>query len=159
MVDLTTRLAFILPTACGAALGLMNVNMEEESPALIATKILICAAIGLTTLVSLVIPACVALVRVQASMLPEEDESIVPFDRSFGGKVVPEILGGTGAIGFVEAWRTFDMGSRARIVKLFFKFIGVEIALHMFFLSVVVLEAVALIGPEHIRRVVSERMA
>ncbi|RJE16779.1 hypothetical protein PHISCL_10884, partial [Aspergillus sclerotialis] len=42
--------------------------------------------------VLLQIPATVTLVRVAASMLPEEDETIVPFDRTFGGKTTPAII-------------------------------------------------------------------
>ena len=39
-------------------------------------------------------------------MLPDEDEAIVPFDRSFGGKVVPAILGGSGKLSIRDAWKT-----------------------------------------------------
>lgn len=152
LVDITTRLAFALPAVCGLALGLEPNEAPSQHPGMIAFKFFVCVALGLLTVVTLVIPASVALVRVQASMLPEEDESIVPFDRTFGGKVVPEILGGSGAIGFVDAWRTFDMAARFRIVKLFFKFIAVEIGLHMFFGLVLGLEALAMIKPEHMRR-------
>ena len=41
----------------------------------------------LALFVGLQIPATVTMVRVAASMLPEEDETIVSFDRTFGGKV------------------------------------------------------------------------
>ena len=151
LVDLTTRLAFALPVICAIALGLKPEDFQGQHPGMVALKGLVCVALGLLTVIALVIPATVSLIRVQASMLPEENEAIVPFDRTFGGKVVPEILGGSGAIGFVDAWKTFDMSARARIVKLFFKFLSIEVALHLFFLMVLGLEAFALIRPEHVR--------
>ncbi|PKY01027.1 hypothetical protein P168DRAFT_292932 [Aspergillus campestris IBT 28561] len=63
------------------------------------------------------IPARAIFIRVAASMLPEDHEAIVPFDRSFGGKVVPAILGGSGKLGIADAWRTFDRAARIRYVK------------------------------------------
>jgi len=48
------------------------------------------------TLCFLEVPTTVAYVRVTDSMLPGEHETIVPFDRSFGGKVTLAIIGGQG---------------------------------------------------------------
>jgi hypothetical protein len=67
------------------------------------------------------IPALVTVVRVAASMLPEEDETIVSFDRTFGGKTTPAIIGGQGKIGLVEAWRSFPWESRMRLLKMMAK--------------------------------------
>jgi len=78
-------------------------------------------AAALLTAVFIILPATVTLVRVEASLLPEEDEAIVPFDRSFAGKVVPTILGGSGAIGFLDAWRSFNWEARRRLIKLYIK--------------------------------------
>ena len=157
LVDITTRLAFGLPALCAIALGLDPENARTEHPGMLAFKALTCVALGLLTVVALVIPASVALVRVQASMLPEDVETIVPFDRTFGGKVVPEILGGSGAIGFVEAWRTFDMAARVRIMKLFAKFVVVEIGLHLLFAVILGAEAFLMIRPEHIRQLIGQQ--
>ena len=57
-------------------------------------------------------------VRVAASMLPEDHEAIVPFERSYGGKVVPAILGGSGKVSIVDAWRTFDWAGHIRFLKI-----------------------------------------
>lgn len=78
-------------------------------------------------------PAEVTFIRVAASMLPEDDETIVPFDRSFGGKVTPEIVGGQGKIGIVDAWRSFSWGSRARFLSLFGKVFLLQAALGLLF--------------------------
>ncbi|KAL1994484.1 hypothetical protein VTN49DRAFT_1954 [Thermomyces lanuginosus] len=72
------------------------------------------------------LPAEVIFIRVAASMLPEDDEAIVPFDRTFGGKVTPEIVGGQGKIGIVEAWQSFDRGSRIRFLKLMAEMVLVQ---------------------------------
>ncbi|KAJ5220545.1 hypothetical protein N7468_009749 [Penicillium chermesinum] len=79
-------------------------------------------------LVDIASAAAVVFVRVAASMLPEEDETIVPFDRSFGGKVNPEIVGGSGKIGLVDAWTTFDWPARVRLAKVIGKTFAMQLA-------------------------------
>lgn len=155
---ITTRIALFLPVLCGRILGIDIVNGFYQAPELpiVAGKVLVCALLGLLSFVVLVIPAMVSLVRVQASMLPEEDESIVPFDRTFGGRVVPEVLGGSGCIKFLDAWKTFDMAARGRIVKMYAKFILIEIGLHMFLVLALGIQALVLIGPANIRRIMED---
>ncbi|KAI0100969.1 ubiquitin carrier protein [Nemania sp. FL0031] len=94
--------------------------------------------------VFLVIPAQVVLTRVQASFLPEEDDTIVPFDRSFGGKVVPAIVGGKGYIGMVDAWKSFSRASWIRLVKLYVKIFLVTIALCFAWVLVLIPEFVVI---------------
>ena len=81
-------------------------------------------------------------------MLPEEDESIVPFDRTFAGKVVPEIVGGTGSIGMLDAWKTFDIPSRIRLIKLYAKVFAVQLATTIMFVMVVVAELRVAMGDD-----------
>lgn len=104
--------------------------------------------IGLATVVLVVIPADVTLKRVQASMLPEEDESIVPFDRTFAGKVVPEIVGGTGAIGMLDAWKSFDKSARIRLLKLYGKVFAIQVATTIMFAMVVIAELRVVMGSD-----------
>ena len=58
-------------------------------------------------------------------------KTIVPFDRTFNGAV--NMLSLDSRAGrkslFVEAWRSFDMASRIRLVKFFVK----EAAIELFF--------------------------
>ncbi|KAL2796697.1 hypothetical protein BJX66DRAFT_128417 [Aspergillus keveii] len=70
------------------------------------------------------LPAKAVFIRVAASMLPEEDEPIVPFDRAFGGKVRA-----TGQLSLVNAWTTFDWPARKRYFMVALKALGIEIAL------------------------------
>lgn len=90
-------------------------------------KLLLIFVAGLFTNLLVIVPARVTLTRVEASLLPEENETIVPFDRSFGGKVEPEILGGSGSVSMLEAWKSFDWSARFRLVKLFAKIALVEL--------------------------------
>lgn len=94
------------------------------------------------------IPATVTAVRVAASMLPEEYETIVPFDRSFGGKVTPAIVGGAGKIGMLEAWRTFTWSSRVRLLKLVGKVFAIIFAVWLSFSMVLLAEAHFLLGDQ-----------
>jgi hypothetical protein len=81
----------------------------------------------------LILPANVILTRVQASLLPDAEETIVPFDRSFGGKVIPEIVGGSGVLSMLDAWKSFDWSSRIRLVKAYAKIYALSILLSLFF--------------------------
>lgn len=75
-------------------------------------------------LLLLSVPARGLFTRVAASMLPEEDEPIVPFDRLFGGKVKPGMV-----LGLRDAWTTFDCAARTRYVKVILKALAIEVAL------------------------------
>ncbi|KAL8758514.1 MAG: hypothetical protein Q9199_001426 [Rusavskia elegans] len=88
---------------------------------------------GIATAVLIVFPASVTLKRVQASLLPEENDSIVPFDRTFGGKVQPQVAGGTGVVSMLDAWKTFDWAARFRLVKLYAKIFAIQVSTTVFF--------------------------
>ena len=92
------------------------------------------------------VPATVTTVRVAASMLPEEDETIIPFDRTFGGKVTPAIIGGSGKIGIIDAWKSFGWASRKRLLKLVAKVFSVMFALGLMSGMIMVGEAKLLLG-------------
>lgn len=127
--ELASRLAFVIPLSMAYGMGLTTAA-DQGAGALIG-KAVAALLMWLVLTVAIVIPAGVVLTRVQASMLPEEDETIVPFDRSFGGKVEPAIIGGSGAISFVDGWKTFESQGRARVFRLLGKILIVEIGLHL----------------------------
>ena len=115
----------------------INENVGRAQKIAMSQMILISLiAIGIFVLV--VIPADVTLKRVQASMLPEEEDSIVPFDRTFAGKVKPQILGGSGAVSMLDAWKSFDRSARIRLMKLYFKVFLVSIFTTIMFVMVVI---------------------
>ena len=90
--------------------------------------------------VFLVIPAQVVLTRVQASFLPEDIDTIVPFDRSFGGKVEPAIVGGKGYVNMIDAWKSFSRASWVRLVKLYVKIFFIVVALCFAWVAVLIPE-------------------
>ncbi|KAG0641598.1 hypothetical protein HOY80DRAFT_718538 [Tuber brumale] len=68
------------------------------------------------------LPVSVAMVRVQASHLPEDIEPIVPFDRTFG-KIDDKDL----TLG--EAWRSVGMRGWKRVARMFVKLAPVAVVL------------------------------
>jgi len=104
------------------------------------------ALLGLVLALVLVVPAKVVLTRVQASLLSDAEETIVPFDRTFSGKVVPEIVGGTGAVGMLDAWKTFDLQSRIRLIKAYVKVFLLQSAVSVVFIAALVAQFVLFAG-------------
>jgi hypothetical protein len=91
-------------------------------------------AIGIYALNSLllllfVVPATIVLVRVQASSLPENDEAIVPFDKTFGGKVDSTSGDGRNQLTLFDAWRSFKWPSRIRLLKTYAKYFMLQVTL------------------------------
>ncbi|KAF2262729.1 hypothetical protein CC78DRAFT_467481 [Lojkania enalia] len=103
--------------------------------------------IALACTLFLILPAHVTLIRVEASILPDDQNTIVPFDRTFGDKVVPRILGGTGCVGFVDAWRSFNWEARRRLLKLYVKVFLIITALFIILAHVLAFEVWAIMGP------------
>ena len=120
------QLTLYMPVALYIVLDLYKVGhhqvvheFSKAERAAFVVKLIACLLTGVFTAVMILLPAAVTLTRVEASMLPEEDEALVPFDRTFGGKVVPAVVGGKGCVGFIDAWRTVDRTVRFRIVKVY----------------------------------------
>ncbi|RYP30375.1 hypothetical protein DL767_006283 [Monosporascus sp. MG133] len=139
------EISSFVPTLLGRALGLPRWNPSQpgavpEGDANDIWKALIVLIVSLVLKVFLVIPVHVVLTRVQASLLPEEDETIVPFDRSFQGTVEPAIVGGKGFVSPMDAWRTFSRASWVRLVKLYVKVFLVGLALSAAWFAVLVPE-------------------
>ncbi|KAF3067013.1 hypothetical protein CFAM422_008752 [Trichoderma lentiforme] len=91
-----------------------------------------CAIVILLTIIGsicFIVPSQVVLMRIQASLLPIEDDAIIPFDRSFDGKVVPSILGGRGYATISDAFYTFTWASWKNLAILSIKIILLSISL------------------------------
>lgn len=110
----------------------------------VACKSLVITILSIAVSVFLVIPAHVVLVRVQASLLPEGEDTIIPFDGSFGGAVVPAVVGGTGYASMKNAWKTFSASAWRRLIGLYFKLFGVNV-LVMFAMAAILAPQVFLI--------------
>lgn len=150
------QLAIYVPTVIFGIYGLNRYaedpsHYHEVAPEAFANDIIsvfTCVLVALFIVFAIVFPAEVTLTRVQASMLPEEDESIVPFDRSFGGKVEPEVVGGIGCVGMLDAWKTFDWAARIRLIKLYVKVTALQIATMFLFMGVLVGELKLIMGDD-----------
>ncbi|KAF2626241.1 hypothetical protein BU25DRAFT_103961 [Macroventuria anomochaeta] len=114
----------------------------------LAVRVFATIVFAIFTTLFLCIPAVVTQVRIESSILPEDQDTIVPFDRTFGGKVVSQMLGGTGKIGFLDAWRSFNWEARRRLLKLYVK-IGAIMMFAMFVIGhVLAFEVFAVMGPQ-----------
>lgn len=136
------QLACILvPSQLFKAFGLTSYMLDpsllqsasQQVRAAVTTKVFVVLLSALATEFLVLIPATITLRRVQASMLPDEDEAIVPFDRTFGGKVQPVVAGGSGAVSMLDAWKTFDWAARLRYLKLQAKIMAMVLATTVMF--------------------------
>jgi hypothetical protein len=89
-------------------------------------------------LVILATPAHIVLIRVQASLFPEGEEAIIPFDRTFKGRFIAEREGGDGVLGIRDAWVTFGWADWRRLFKLWIKIFGIHVAVAFVGLFVVI---------------------
>lgn len=121
-------------------------RLSTEERQLLVWKGLSVLLVGITMAVLFVLPAKVTLTRVQASILGENEDTIVPFDKTFGGRVVPESLGGKGAVDARVAWRTFGQQSRMNLFKAYGKVMMMEIVLVLAFCVAICAELVMIMG-------------
>ncbi|KAK0101845.1 hypothetical protein ONS96_005823 [Cadophora gregata f. sp. sojae] len=149
---LAEQVAVYIPIYMSILAGLVDkdakeiVDMKPSQKTAMTFKAfgILCFGLVLTFLV--VIPANVMLTRVQASLLVDTEETIVPFDRSFGGKVIPEIVGGSGRIGMLDAWKTFDGAARIRLIKAYLKVVGMQLAVSFLFTMCLVSQVFIIAG-------------
>lgn len=139
------ELATYLPTGLAALLNMTMWNPKEPNTLPQynkddAWKGVVVILASLAVQIFFVIPAQVVLTRVQASFLPEENDTIVPFDRSFGGKVVPAIVGGKGYINMIDAWKSFSRASWVRLIKLYVKIFAIVVAVTFAWVAVLIPE-------------------
>jgi hypothetical protein len=143
--SLASQVVTFIPLAIALSTGVFDYS-SGRSPAVTLSGGLGLLALCLVLYVLIQVPAEVTFIRVAASMLPEDDETIVPFDRSFGGKVTPEIVGGQGKIGIVDAWRSFSWGSRMRFVSIVGKVFLLQAVLGLVFGAILFAEVLIFIG-------------
>lgn len=125
------------------ALGVRPPTDDNTPPSLdgsVAWKTLVVVIVAIFFQLVAVVPANVSLVRVQASLLPPDEEPILPFDRSFNGKLEPAIVGGKGFITLRDAFTSFDRASWIRLYKLYGKIIALTFATYGLFAAVVIPE-------------------
>ncbi|MCJ1358966.1 MAG: hypothetical protein MMC33_008966 [Icmadophila ericetorum] len=88
----------------------------------------------------IVIPSNVMLYRIYASLLPKRFDTIVPFDRSFGGKIASQAHDGSEVLGIRDALRTFDKASWIRVYKIYGKALAIYLAISMVYIIALAVE-------------------
>jgi hypothetical protein len=108
-------------------------------------KLFFMIILGLFLGVTVFLPAKVILTRVYASSLPNSVETIVPFDRTFGGRV---LLNGADALSLAEAWMTFGGHSKLNLLMVHSKIVAIQALLKVasFSLQIIQLHFVLGIG-------------
>ncbi|KAK2757531.1 hypothetical protein FQN54_004500 [Arachnomyces sp. PD_36] len=152
VASLGSRVTFFVPWMLASSLALTGNDQLASDPPVLATLGVFGLTLALVILIE--VPATVTFFRVAASMLPEEDETIVPFDRTFGGKVTPAVLGGSGKIGLIDAWKSFNWASRIRFIMVNVKTAAMQVGVIFMMFVVLAAELVVMTGttsPEKLR--------
>jgi hypothetical protein len=130
---------FLLPLAVAFTLKLQDVHHEDVINAahhkncakmmFMGLRFLAVPATGLLVAFAVLLPAAVTLTRIEAALLPEDEETIVPFDRAaVMGDVDLTARGGCRTV-FVQAWRSFDRAARWRLIKVYVKMVLAQAAI------------------------------
>ncbi|PNS14972.1 hypothetical protein CAC42_2201 [Sphaceloma murrayae] len=145
------HLTVVLPLMVYFSFGPVSNNPEVIDPKHEGIRLIAMLATMAFVGIALLLPASVTLTRVEASLLPDDVETIVPFDRTLGGAAAN--LVGFGKINFRAlydaAWRSFDKASRIRLIKFYVKYAAILMALTMAFTAIITTE-VAVLGGERL---------
>lgn len=147
-------ISLYLTCGVGMLLGLHKLDQENvreyngAQTASLIVRVIAAFVFMVTCTLFLCLPAIVTLVRIEASILPEDQDTIVPFDRTFGGKVVSQLMGGSGKVGFLDAWRSFNWEARRRLIKLFVKTFFILMGMFFVFAHVLVAESFIVFGDQ-----------
>jgi hypothetical protein len=147
---------FILPVAVAFALGLPNIEHEHLVEAahhgdchkmlFLGLRFLAVPATAIFVALMVLLPASVTLTRIEASLLPEDEQTIVPFDKeAIRGDTDLTVRGGARAL-FVQAWRSFDRPARLRLLKLYAKMVLAQFTVAIVGLHLAVAELYVLGG-------------
>ncbi|KAH8883069.1 hypothetical protein GQ53DRAFT_883558 [Thozetella sp. PMI_491] len=129
-------------------------GFRHTSPLLMSALFLLAANIfWVVSGMLAVIPATIALGRVEASLLPEADQAVVPFDRTFGGrdacwksKDISWWRYFVVNLGPLGAFKSFDREAYFRVAKLYGKFLFLVQLWAIITITVVNLELYAFVG-------------
>jgi hypothetical protein len=125
---------------------------QQDDCAALASLALRILAVPLTAaLIALgvLLPASATLTRIEAALLPGDMQPVVAFDRAaLVGSIDLTARGSSRAL-FVAAWRSFDRAARVRMLKLYAKMLGAQIAVALVGLQIMAAE-VYVIGGERL---------
>jgi hypothetical protein len=144
---LPTALKVVLQEATLFAIALSahasyELSRSYTGPVARALPFLVPLLVAPTLWVFVLIPTTVVLIRKEASLLSADDETIVPFDRTFGNRVVP----GLTVLSLRDAWKSFGSDAWRRVVMLHVKFIAILLMVGVVYAHVLLAEAWAIMG-------------
>lgn len=150
---------FLLPVGVAFALNVHGMHKEQMTHdgehmdcgkmVLMGLRFLAIPATALFVALAVLLPAAVTLTRIEATLLAEDEQTIVPFDRqAIMEGIDPSVRGGCRAL-FVQAWRSFDRSARLRLIKLYVKMVLAQFTVFLVGLHLAVAE-LFLIGPERL---------
>ncbi len=161
-------LTFLLPTLTTMALGLDDQSLadpkdmlmgsnrprhqEEAHLIILLSKFAIIMAVSGISGLLFTLPASAALTRVEASLLPETESTVVSLDPALGKKGVERYGDGETRksalpepVGLLEAWRSLSWSALRRTLWLGFKVLVVLTVLEVVFLLITALAAGAIL--------------
>lgn len=104
-------------------------NLHGSSLAMAACSVLSGPVVYFLMTFFATIPAEIALARIEASLLPEDEQTIVPFDRdSIIGGIDITIKGAPIKV-FANAWKSITFGTRARVMSVYVKMVFFQISI------------------------------
>ncbi|KAK1058149.1 hypothetical protein LTR74_013606 [Friedmanniomyces endolithicus] len=122
-----------LPLMVAFAMGLPEIKHEHVMATaqhencgkmvLLALRFFAVPATAVFVVLAVLLPASMTLTRIEAALLPEDEQTIVPFDReAIVGELDLTVRGSSKAL-FVQAWRSIDRSARLRVVKMYAKMV------------------------------------
>jgi len=149
---------FVIPLCVAVALNVHGMHEEVMAHhgehdcgkmALMGLRFLAVPATALFVALAVLMPAAVTLTRIEAVLLADDEQTIVPFDRqAIMENVDLSVCGGSRAL-FVQAWRSFDRSARLRLMKVYVKMVLAQFTVAVVALHLAVAE-LYLIGPERL---------
>jgi hypothetical protein len=155
-VAASAQYAAIFVAGCFVKILALDRVSEEDSQISVILRALSVVAVFIAASLFITLPAQVTLIRVEASLLSDDQDTIVPFDRTFAGKVVSKLLGGSGCVGFVDAWKSFNWEARRRLIKLYAKAAMIEFVVMIAFAHVLIFEVWLFLGAAYMQVLAKE---
>lgn len=96
------------------------------------------------------LPLAATIARIETSMLPTSEETLVPCDRTFGARILSADAASTQTAFavFGAAWKTVDRTLKIRLVKLYLKMVAIFLALGVVLVHALMLELWVMMGDD-----------
>lgn len=140
LVAVSEELSVGVPFLFASALGLFeSIDRQADGETIVdpeacLVKIFAVAAVFFAWVIVVVVPVSTVLARMQASLLPENEETIVSVHRE--------------ALSIKEAWKSVDWNARVRVYKAYLKGFAIQMSIMILFAAVVYVQLVMFLGPK-----------